>query len=78
MIVGGFETVRSTDVVALAPAPENVTIQVYEPAMSPLRGTLAAAIEDEQLMPDQHGFGNNGAESTGLCQSGHGDDQMNK
>ena len=35
----------------------------------PIRGTqvgrtLAPAIEDEQLMPDQHGFGDNGTEST--------------
>ena len=55
---------------------------VHKPAMiyrgAQLRRTFAAAIEDEQLMPDQHGFGNNGAESTGPCQSGHGDDQMNE
>ena len=49
----------------------------------PIRGaqvgrTLAAAIEDQQLMPDQHGFGNNGTESARPCQSGHGDDQMNE
>ena len=41
-------------------------------------GTLAAAIEDQQLMPDQHGFGDNGTESAWLCQSRHGDDQMNE
>jgi hypothetical protein len=40
--------------------------------------TLAPAIEDEQLMPDQHGFGDNGTESTRPRQSGHGDDQMNE
>ena len=39
-------------------------------------GTLAAAIEDEQLMPDQHGFGDNGTESTRPRQSGQGDDEM--
>ena len=39
---------------------------------------LAAAIEDQQLMPDQHGFGNNGTEAARLCQSRHGDDQMNE
>src|SRR5215471_5505172 len=49
----------------------------------PIRGTqvgrtLAPAIEDEQLMPDQHGFGDNGRESTRPCQSGQGDDQMNE
>jgi hypothetical protein len=43
-----------------------------------LRRTLASAIEDEQLMPDQHGFRNNGAESTRPCQSRHGDNQMNE
>jgi hypothetical protein len=40
--------------------------------------TLAPAIEDEQLMPDQHGFGDNGTESTRPCQSDQGDDQMNE
>ena len=40
--------------------------------------TLAAAIEDQQLMPDQHGFGNNGTDSARPCQPGHGDDQMNE
>src|SRR6516162_4920690 len=49
----------------------------------PIRGTqvgrtLAPAIEDQQLMPDQHGFGDNGTESTRPCQSGQGDDQMNE
>src|SRR5215471_6005542 len=49
----------------------------------PIRGTqvgraLAPAIEDEQLMPDQHGLGDNGAESTRPHQSGQGDDQMNE
>jgi hypothetical protein len=41
----------------------------------PIRGTqvgctLAPAIEDEQLMPDQHGFSDNGTESTRPRQSG--------
>ena len=40
--------------------------------------TLAAAIEDDQLMPDQRGFGDNGTESARPCQSGQGDDHMNK
>ena len=49
----------------------------------PIRGTqvgctLAPAIEDEQLMPDQHGFGDNGTESTRPRQSGQGDDEMNE
>jgi hypothetical protein len=33
---------------------------------------IAAAIEDQQLMPDQRGFDNNGTESARPCQSGHG------
>jgi hypothetical protein len=40
--------------------------------------TLAPAIEDEQLMPDQHGFSDNGTESTRPRQSSQGDDQMNE
>jgi hypothetical protein len=40
--------------------------------------TLASAIEDQQLMADQHGFGDYGTESARLCQSGQGDDQMNE
>src|SRR6516225_7745200 len=40
--------------------------------------TLAPAIEDQQLMPDQHGFGDYGTESTRPCQSGQSDDQMNE
>ena len=43
-----------------------------------LGSTLATAIEDQQLMPDQHGFGDNGTESAWLRQSRHGDDQMNE
>jgi hypothetical protein len=35
-------------------------------------------IEDQQLMPDQDGFGHTGTESARSCQSGHGDDQMNE
>jgi len=49
----------------------------------PIRGTqvgrtLAPATEDEQLMSDQHGFGDNGTESTRPRQSGQSDDQMNE
>jgi hypothetical protein len=49
----------------------------------PIRGTqvgraLAPAIEDEQLMPDQNGLGDNGTESTRPRQSGQGNDQMNE
>src|SRR5215469_872225 len=39
---------------------------------------LASAIEDQQLMPDQHGLGDNGTESTQPCRPGQGDDQMNE
>jgi hypothetical protein len=38
-----------------------------------VRRTFTAAIEDQQLMPNQRGFGNNGTESTRPCQSGHGE-----
>src|SRR5262249_47577928 len=49
----------------------------------PIRGTqigrtFSPAIDDEQLMSDQHGFGDNGPESTGSRKSGQGDDQMNE
>ena len=40
--------------------------------------TLAAPIEDQELMPDQRGFGNNGAEAARPCQSSQRDDQMNE
>jgi hypothetical protein len=40
--------------------------------------TLSATIEDQQLMSDQHGFGDNGTESAWSCHSGHGDDHMNE
>ena len=36
--------------------------------------TLSPAIEDQH----QHGFGDNGPESTRLCPSGQGDHQMNE
>jgi hypothetical protein len=40
--------------------------------------TLSTTIEDQQLMPEQCGFGNDGTESARPCQSGQGDDQMNE
>ena len=40
--------------------------------------TLAAAIQDQQLMPDQHGFGDDGTESARPCQPDQCDDQMNE
>ena len=57
--------------------------QRTQPGDNPIRGaqvgrTLAPAIEDEQLVPDQHRFGDNGTESTGRRQSGKDDDHMNE
>ena len=43
-----------------------------------VRRTLAAAIENQQLVPDQRRFGNNRTEPSRPCQSGHGDDHMNE
>ncbi len=40
--------------------------------------TLAVAIEDQQSMPDQCGFGNNGTEFARPNQSDHADDQVNR
>jgi hypothetical protein len=40
--------------------------------------TLAPAIEYQQLMPHQHGFGDYGTETTRPRQSGQSDDQMNE
>lgn len=39
--------------------------------------TLAPAIEDQQLMPHQHGLGDNGTKSARPCQSRHRHKQMN-
>jgi len=49
--------------------------ELTEPGDDPIRGTqvgrtFAPAIEDEQLMPDRHGFGDNGKESARPRQSG--------
>jgi hypothetical protein len=40
--------------------------------------TLSTTIEDQQLMPEQCGFGDDGTESARPCQSGQGDEQMNE
>jgi hypothetical protein len=40
--------------------------------------TLAATIEDQQSMPEQHRFGHDGPESTWPRQPRQGDDQMNE
>ena len=39
---------------------------------------LAAAIEDQHLMPDEQVFGNDGTDTSRASQPDHGDDQMNK
>ena len=39
-----------------------------------VRRTHTTTIEDQQLMPDQHGFGDHGTETARLCQSGQSDD----
>ena len=41
-------------------------------------GTLAATIEDQQLMPDERGFGDDRTDSARLCQSGQSHDHMNE
>jgi hypothetical protein len=38
--------------------------------------TLASAIEDQELMFDEHRFSNHGTGASRHCQSEHGDDQM--
>ena len=40
--------------------------------------TLAAAIEDQQLMSHQHRLGNNGTDSARPCQSRYRHNQMNE
>ena len=40
--------------------------------------TLASAIEDQELMFDEHRFGNHATGASRHCQSEHGDDQMNE
>jgi hypothetical protein len=40
--------------------------------------TLAAAIEDPQLMFDEHRLGNDGTEASWSCYPDYGDDQMNE
>jgi hypothetical protein len=40
--------------------------------------TLAPAIEDEQLMPDQHGFGDYATQSPLPSQSNHCDNEMDQ
>jgi hypothetical protein len=39
---------------------------------------LASAIRDQELMPDQRGFGNHAAESARSCQSNHNAQQMSE
>ena len=54
-----------------------------QPGDDPICGTqvgrtLAPAIEDQQLMPYQHGLSDNGTESARPCQSRHRHQQMNE
>jgi hypothetical protein len=41
-------------------------------------GTFAAAIQDQQLMANQHVFGNHTPETAGLCQPNQSDERMNE
>src|SRR3982750_657904 len=43
---------------------------------SQIGSTFATSTEDQHLMPNQHGFGNNGTESTRSCESRQGHHQM--
>ena len=57
--------------------------QRSQPGDDPIGGaqvgrTLAPAIEDQQLMPHQHGLSNNGTEDARPCQSRHRRQQMNQ
>src|SRR3954454_3465831 len=45
---------------------------------SQIGSTFATSTEDQHLIPNQHGFGNNGTESTGSCESRQGHHQMKK
>ena len=40
--------------------------------------TLSSAIEDQELMFDEHRFSNHATGASRHCQSEHGDDQMNE
>jgi len=48
--------------------------RVHKPAM--IRSETA--IQDEDLMASEHGFGDDGTKATRFCQSDHGHDQMNE
>ena len=57
--------------------------RVHKPAMTDRQYTqvgssLPAAIQDEDLMASEHGFGDDGTKATRFCQSDHGNDQMNE
>ena len=45
-------------------------------AGSQIRSTFATSTEDQHLMPNQHGFGNNGTESSRSWESRQSDHQM--
>ena len=74
---GGLQSDGGTE--QSSPAHEQSTqTGDYPIGIAQLRRALAAAIQDRQLMSDQHGFRNHGAQSTRPSQTGQRDDQMNK
>ena len=75
--VEGFRNDGGTE--SACPAHEQGAQTGDDPvAWAQVGSTFATAIEDQQLVPNQRGFGNNGAESAGSCQPDNGDDQMNE
>jgi hypothetical protein len=44
--------------------------------LSQVRSPLPTAIQDEDLMPSQHGFGDDGTKATRFHKADDGDDQM--
>ena len=57
--------------------------RVHKPAMKRsaarrLGARFSTTIEDQQLMPEQCGFGDDGTESARPCESGQDDDEMNE
>ena len=75
--VEGLQHNRRTD--KACRANERGTQTGDDPIRSAQLGrTFATAIEDQQLMADQHGLGNHTAEPARLCQSNHNANQMNE
>jgi len=64
-------------------SPRGVDEQRAQPGKDPICGAqvgcpLAPAMEDQQLMPDEHGLGDDGTDSSRPCQPRHGHDQMHE